>query len=218
VLIFDEVFLGFRLAPGGAQEYFGVQADMVTYGKTLGGGLPVGVVCGRHRADEALPRGAARGHLLCARHLQRPPLRDDSDACEFLQRMERARHRRPCTRCSTHAGTRMRTDLNAALAEAGVPVRVANMATIWTVTYAVPSRYNWMLQYYLRAEGLLLSWVGTGRFIFSLNYSDGDFAEVSERFMAAAKKMEADGWWWTPPGASNKRVRRAILKEMLTRR
>ncbi|WP_374589234.1 aminotransferase class III-fold pyridoxal phosphate-dependent enzyme, partial [Ideonella dechloratans] len=39
VLIFDEVFMGFRLGRGGAQEYFGVQADMVTYGKTLGGGL-----------------------------------------------------------------------------------------------------------------------------------------------------------------------------------
>ena len=48
-LIFDEVFVGFRLAPGGAQEYFGVQADLVTYGKTLGGGLPVGVVCGPAR-------------------------------------------------------------------------------------------------------------------------------------------------------------------------
>ena len=46
-LIFDEVFVGFRLAYGGAQEYFGVRADLVTYGKTLGGGLPVGVVCGR---------------------------------------------------------------------------------------------------------------------------------------------------------------------------
>jgi len=48
-LIFDEVFLGFRLAPGGAQEYFGVRADPVTYGKTLGGGLPIGVVCGRRQ-------------------------------------------------------------------------------------------------------------------------------------------------------------------------
>src|SRR5579863_9752640 len=47
VLIFDEVFVGFRLAKGGAQDYFGVRADMVTYGKTLGGGLPIGVVCGR---------------------------------------------------------------------------------------------------------------------------------------------------------------------------
>ncbi|MCV5737423.1 hypothetical protein OFN56_36540, partial [Escherichia coli] len=66
--------------------------------------------------------------------------------------------------------------LNRRLREAGLPVGVANMGSIWTVTYAVPSRYNWMLQYYLRAEGLLLSWVGTGRFIFSLNYSDADFA------------------------------------------
>jgi glutamate-1-semialdehyde 2,1-aminomutase len=40
VLIFDEVFVGFRLAPGGAQEYFGVEADIVTYGKTVGGGFP----------------------------------------------------------------------------------------------------------------------------------------------------------------------------------
>src|SRR5262249_1183216 len=47
VLIFDEVFSGFRLARGGAQEYFDVQADIVTYGKSLGGGLPVGVVCGK---------------------------------------------------------------------------------------------------------------------------------------------------------------------------
>src|SRR5690606_3530672 len=48
VLIFDEVFLGFRLAKGGAQEFFEVKADLVTYGKTLGGGLPVGALCGRH--------------------------------------------------------------------------------------------------------------------------------------------------------------------------
>ena len=39
-----------------------------------------------------------------------------------------------------------------------------------------------MLQYYLRAEGLLLSWIGTGRLNFSLNYTDADFAEVVDRF------------------------------------
>ena len=72
VLIFDEVFVGFRLAPGGAQEYFGVRADMVTYGKTLGGGLPVGVVCGRRDlmkrfrddrpADICFARGTFNSH------------------------------------------------------------------------------------------------------------------------------------------------------------
>src|SRR4029079_16229016 len=72
VLIFDEVFVGFRLAPGGAQEYFGVRADLVTYGKTLGGGLPIGVVCGRHElmkrfrddrpADICFARGSFNSH------------------------------------------------------------------------------------------------------------------------------------------------------------
>ena len=80
VLIFDEVFVGFRLAPGGAQEYFGVRADMVTYGKTLGGGLPVGVLCGRKQPDEALPRGPARRHLLRPRHVQLASVRDGRDA------------------------------------------------------------------------------------------------------------------------------------------
>src|SRR5207248_4676609 len=71
-LIFDEVFVGFRLGLGGAQEYFGVQADLVTYGKTLGGGLPVGVLCGRHEGmkryredrpgDVCLARGTFNSH------------------------------------------------------------------------------------------------------------------------------------------------------------
>ena len=53
-----------------------------------------------------------------------------------------------------------------------------------------------MLQYYLRAEGLALSWVGTGRLIFSLDYTDADFEAVAERFVAAAQAMREDGWWW----------------------
>ena len=68
---------------------------------------------------------------------------------------------------------------------AGVPVRVANLTSIWTVLYTAPSRFNWMLQYYLREEGLLLSWVGTGRIIFSLNYTDADFDEVVDRCLEA---------------------------------
>ncbi|XOD69656.1 MAG: glutamate-1-semialdehyde 2,1-aminomutase [Flavobacteriales bacterium AspAUS03] len=47
LLIFDEVMTGFRLARGGAQEYFGIQADIVTFGKIIGGGLPVGAFAAR---------------------------------------------------------------------------------------------------------------------------------------------------------------------------
>src|SRR5690606_6665368 len=47
LLIFDEVMTGFRLAKGGAQEYFNIPADLVTFGKVIGGGLPVGAFAGK---------------------------------------------------------------------------------------------------------------------------------------------------------------------------
>ena len=78
-LIFDEVFVGFRLGLGGAQEYFDVRADMVTYGKTLGGGLPVGVICGKAHLMRRFRSSQPGRHLFCPRHLQLPPLRAGDD-------------------------------------------------------------------------------------------------------------------------------------------
>jgi glutamate-1-semialdehyde 2,1-aminomutase len=57
VLIFDEVITGFRLAPGGAQELFGVVPDLATYGKAVAGGLPLSVVGGRRDIMELIPAG-----------------------------------------------------------------------------------------------------------------------------------------------------------------
>jgi hypothetical protein len=102
------------------------------------------------------------------------------------------------TAASTASGTSAARRSTGACAEQ-LPVEVANMSSIWTVCYTQPSRYNWMLQYYLRAEGLALSWVGTGPLIFSLNYTEADFAAVADRFVAAAKAMKEDGWWWHVP-------------------
>src|SRR5258706_8326217 len=215
VLIFDEVFLGFRLAAGGAQEYFGVRADMVTYGKSLAGGLPVGVVCGRsdlmrrfredHPVDVCFARGTFNSH---------PYVMTAMD--EFLSRLASPNFH------SVYSGlddiwNGRALQLNDKLASQNLPVRVCNLSSIWMVHYTEPSRYNWMFQYYLRAEGLALSWVGTGRLIFSLNYTDADFAQVADRFVAAAGKMKQDGWWWCDASLSNKNIRRKILKEMITR-
>ena len=90
--------------------------------------------------------------------------------------------------------------------------------SIWTVCYTKPSRYNWMLQYYLRVEGLALAWIGTGRLIFSLNYSERDCETVADRFIAAARAMERDGWWWCDQAVTNRSVKRGILKEMISHR
>ena len=54
LLVFDEVITGFRLAPGGAQEYYDVRADLVTYGKIIGGGMPVGAYGGSRKLMEQL--------------------------------------------------------------------------------------------------------------------------------------------------------------------
>jgi len=57
VLVFDEVVTGFRCAPGGAQAYFGVEADLATYGKVIGGGMPIGVVAGRSSVMDTFDGG-----------------------------------------------------------------------------------------------------------------------------------------------------------------
>jgi len=212
VLIFDEVFLGFRLAKGGAQEYFGVRADMVTYGKTLGGGFPVGVVCGRadlmkrfrseHPADICFARGTfnAHPHVMGAMSvfLEKIELPEAAAIYQDLDATWNSRKER----------------FNQAMIDNGLPLRAANMSSVWSLYYTEPSRYNWMLQYYLRAEGLALSWVGTGRLIFSLNYSEADFDEVVKRFVSACEKMKRDHWFWAPAELTNKLIKRSILKEM----
>ncbi len=216
VLIFDEVFVGFRLAPRGAQEYFGVKADLVTYGKTLGGGLPIGVLCGRKNlmkrfrddrpADICFARGTFNAHPYVMAAMN-----------EFLHRLETPEVRAIYKNLDETWNQRA-ARLNGRLGDEGLPVRVANLQTIWTVLYTRPCRYNWMLQFYLRAEGLALSWVGTGRFIFSLNYSDADFDAVADKFMAAARAMQADSFWWSDASLTDKAIKRRILREMLSHR
>ena len=216
VLILDEVFVGFRLAPRGAQEYFGIQADLVTYGKTIAGGLPVGVLCGRSNlmrrfredrpADLCFARGTFNSHPYVMTSMQ-----------VFLERVESREVTKLYENLDATWNERAER-LNAALAKENLPARVANFSTIWTVTYEQPSRYNWMFQFYLRAQGLALSWVGTGRFIFSLNYTPQDFDEVLRRFVLAARAMADDGWWWRNPAQTNNTIRRGLLREMLRHR
>jgi glutamate-1-semialdehyde 2,1-aminomutase len=214
VLIFDEVFLGFRLARGGVQEYFGVNADMVTYGKSLGGGLPVGVVCGKshlmrrysdsHPMDICFARGTFNSHPYVMATMN-----------EFLRFIDDPEIRAGYQQLDALWNERAK-ELNRRLDERGLPVRVVNMTSVWTTLYTKPGRYNWMFQYYLRAEGLAMSWIGTGRFIFSHDLTDRDFGEIANRFVAAAQAMAADGWWWSDAALTNKAIKRRVLRELVS--
>jgi glutamate-1-semialdehyde 2,1-aminomutase len=214
VLILDEVMMGFRLGIGGAQQYFKVKADLVTYGKSLGGGLPVGVLCGtvdlmrRYRddrpADICFARGTFNAHpyVMGAMH-------------EFLLHLARPEAQRLLGEADALWSWRAEV-LNRRLVDAGVPLRVAALGSVWTLTYETPSRYHWMLQYYLREQGLALSWVGTGRLIFSLDYTGAEFTQVADRIVTAALRMREGGWWWQPAvPAPRRELRRQLAREMI---
>ena len=213
-LIFDEVYSGFRLAPGGAQEYYGVQADMVIYGKTVAGGMPIGLVCGKKALMQRFdPKHPMRIAYVVGTFSAHPLVMGAMN--EFLRwavKPEAAReYQEGKERCNQWV-----RETNAKLAEASIPVQVMNLATIWTVLFKEPGRYNWLLQYYMRAEGLTLSWVGTGRCLASLDYTDTDYAELQEKVISAARRMKADGWWLSEEQLPDrdKVMRTKLIREM----
>jgi glutamate-1-semialdehyde 2,1-aminomutase len=214
-LVFDEVYTGFRLAPGGAQEYFGVRADMVVYGKTVAGGFPIGVVCGTRalmrRFDRDRPMrmayvvGTFSAHpvVMGAMNEFLSWVVDPATAALYDEMNER------CARW-VQATNRRLTDET-------LPVRVVHLETVWTVLFTEPSRYNWLLQYYLRAEGVTLSWVGTGRCLSSMDVTDKDYEALREKLVNAVQRMKADGWWLTRaehPGR-DRRMRTGLVREVL---
>ena len=214
-LIFDEVYTGFRLAPGGAQEYFGVSADMVVYGKTVAGGMPSGVVCGKkglmRRFDPERPMriayviGTFSGHpvVMGAMNEFLRWVGEPSTATKYAEMNERC------------AGWVLST--NRRLADDALPLRLVHLGTVWTVLFTEPGRYNWLLQYYLRAEGVTLSWVGTGRCLSNMDFTEKDYDDLQTKLLRAAHAMKTDGWWPTAaehPGRE-RNMRTKLLREVL---
>jgi len=216
VLIFDEVFVGFRLGTGGAQAFFEVKADMVTYGKTVGGGLPVGVLCGR---DDLMKRfrDAAPTDIYFARGTFNAHPYVMATMNEFLQFATSPEFALQIGAAASTWDQRAKR-LNSMYAANDIPLKVHNVSSVWILTYTAPGRYNWLYQYYLRANGLTLSWVGTGRFIFSHDYTDADFDEVATRCLQAAIEMREDGWWDRAPHLTDKAIKRRVFKELLQHR
>ena len=214
-LIFDEVYTGFRLAPGGAQEYFGVRADMVVYGKTVAGGMPIGVVCGTKALMRRFdPEHPMRVAYVVGTFSAHPAVMGAMN--EFLQWLgdpaTPALYDEMNDRCAQWAQA-----TNRLLVEAALPVRVVHLATVWTVLFVEPGRYNWLLQYYLRAEGVTLSWVGTGRCLATMDFTEKDYSALQTKLVDAAARMRSDGWWL---GAEHPRrektMRLRLIREMLT--
>jgi glutamate-1-semialdehyde 2,1-aminomutase len=211
-LIFDEVYTGFRLAPGGAQEYFGVTADMVVYGKTVAGGMPIGVVCGTRalmrRFDPERPMrlayviGTFSGHPVVMGAMN-----------EFLRWLAEPSIPGEYAAMNGRCAEWVRST-NRRLAHEALPLRLVHLGSVWTVLFTEPGRYNWLLQYYLRAKGVALSWVGTGRCLANMDFTEKDYEDLQTKLLAAAHAMKADGWW---PSAAEHPGRETHMRRMLAR-
>jgi glutamate-1-semialdehyde 2,1-aminomutase len=131
-LIFDEVVTGFRAAPGGAQEYFGVRADLATYGKVIGGGMPIGAYGGR---ADLLDLVAPAGRVYQAGTLSGHPL---SMAAGIATLAELTPDRYVALE-ETVAG--LGGGLASAAADAGLPVAIARVGPLLTVFFqpAIPA-------------------------------------------------------------------------------
>ena len=192
-LMFDEVYTGFRMAPGGAQEYYGVNADMVVYGKTLGGGMPVGVVCGKKELMRRFdPEHPLRVSYVIGTFSALPLTMGSMNA--FLKWATSPDARETYDRVGVTFDSWIK-GTNVELKKEKLPITVHNLTTVWTIIFDQPGRYHWMLQYYLRTEGIALSWVGTGRLLVSLDFTEADFSNCRAALLRAAKRMRDDGWW-----------------------
>merc|ERR1711920_139469 len=195
-LIFDEVYTGFRLHPKGAQGAYEVDADIVCYGKTLGGGLPIGVVCG---PKDLMARGdarkAARVNYVIGTFAGHPFVMASMNA--FLKWLKREDTLKSYDAMATNIDAFI-AKANKAFTEKKYPIQLTNWFSVWSILYTEPGRYHWLLQYYLKDAEVNLSWVGTGRLLFSLEWKKEDYDRLLERLLAACEQMKAGGWWEQP--------------------
>ncbi len=129
LLVFDEVITGFRLAAGGAQQYYGVRADLAVYGKIIGGGMPVGAYGGRADLMEQVApvgpvyqAGTLSGNpvAMAAGLAQLRALAEDGDVYARLDAL----------------GTRLADGLRGAAAEVGVQVQVNRVGSLCCLFFA----------------------------------------------------------------------------------
>jgi glutamate-1-semialdehyde 2,1-aminomutase len=129
LLIFDEVITGFRLAPGGAQEYYGVHADLVTYGKIIGGGMPVGAYGGSRALMELV---APVGPVYQAGTLSGNPVA----MAAGLTQLKLLQDNKGLYQKLENSGRTLAEGLRQAANEAGVPVQVNQVGSLLTLFFS----------------------------------------------------------------------------------
>ena len=206
--IMDEVITGFRVAPGGAQEYFGVKADIGTYGKVVGGGMPIGVIAGKSAWMDALDGGFWQfgddsfpevGVTYFAGTFVRHPLTlaAAKASLEYLKRGG------PSLQRELNAKTdKFVAELNAMFDREQAPFTVKNFGSLFKITYPQDFTHGELLFYSLREKGIHI-WDHRPCFL-TLAHSDADIAFAKEAFKNSIAELQSAGFLAAPSGATVK--------------
>ena len=159
-LIFDEVITGFRAALGGAQELFGIRADLATYGKVIGGGMPIGVVAGKREFMDALDGGAWQfgddsipsvGVTYFAGTFVRHPLALAAAHASLLHLKTAGPTLQHQLNAST---TALAEELSAFCREQGAPLEIRHFASLWRVAWLEDHPLQDLLFAMMRSRGV----------------------------------------------------------------
>lgn len=207
-LIFDETVTGFRCHPGGAQAWFGIDADICTYGKILGGGIPIGVIAGRskwmdpldggewHFGDDSFP---ATGVTYFAGTFVRHPLAMMAAHTVLLY----LKNSGPSLQQTlNHRVEKLVRRLNDYLQNAGVPIRLCYFSSFFVIKYSSELPDVSLLWYYLREKGIHI-WEGRPCF-FTTAHTEKDFNFFADAFQETIEHMQSAGF--IPAGDRNAKV------------
>lgn len=192
--IMDEVITGFRAHLGGAQAYFGVKADLATYGKVIGGGMPIGVVAGIEKYMDTLDGGFWQygdasvpevGVTYFAGTFVRHPLTMAAvkGVCEFFEK-------NPDPHTALNRRTQaMVEEINAFFKRVGAPVHIANFTSLLRAQFTHEQPYGELFFLLLREAGLHIF---EGRPCFlTLAHTDADVEAIVRAFRWATEQMFA---------------------------
>jgi amino acid adenylation domain-containing protein len=209
-LVFDEVVTGFRLEPGGAQAYFGVRADLATYGKVIGGGIPIGAVTGDAKFMDALDGGQWNygdtsfpgvGVTFFAGTFVRHPLALAAAKAVLLYLKEQG----PGLQKKLTARTaELANQLRAIIEEFEAPYHLTQFSSLLQLTYPSEQKFAALLHYLMRERGIHI-WDNRA-FVITTAHSEADLVKLVSAFRESLAEMVAGGFLPPSSGSGSKLI------------
>jgi amino acid adenylation domain-containing protein len=206
VLLFDELITGFRIGPGGAQEFFGVDADLVTYGKIVAGGLPMGVVAGKREVMSVFDGGLWRydddsyptaQRTLFAGAFFKHPL-SMAVACSILEEVER--RGAPLYEALNARAAALVQRLNAFFEAERFPITTVHFGSCFRFFFGPEVAYPDLFSHHLIHEGVHVL-PETGTHFLSTAHTDEDLDFFFRAVCSAAGALRGGGFIPRPPAA-----------------